>query len=489
MTVKTTVVAAIDLGASSGRVVLGTVDGRVARLEQIRRFSTTPLRLGDRLYIETPRLFAEAMSGIRDATQDADLASIGIDSWACDYGLFRDGVALGLPVHYRDARHAEGRQRVEEKYGVQNLWSRNAIQPQPFNTIYQLAAEDPSGAISIADALLQLPDLLGYWMTGHAVAERTNASNTGLLNYRSHDWDPELIAQTPAPRRIFAPLVDPGTPIGELTESVVADWQLPAPISVTAIGSHDTASAVAAIPSDKDDIAYISSGTWSLIGVETEHPVLSVDALTLGFTNELGVDGRVRFLRNVMGLWLLGQCIETWRRNGEDARSDALITQASALPRRTVFDANDPTLFAPGDMPERIRQHCVAHDLPVPDTKAALIRSIMDSLAAAYAESVQHIRSLTGRTIRRIHIVGGGSLNAFLCQLTADATGLPVIAGPVEATAYGNILVQARAIGATSGNLENLRNIVANSVRLSRYEPAISHVPTGPSTRIAKDLP
>lgn len=487
MTMKPEAVAAVDLGASSGRVVRGTVNGRVVRLEQIRRFSTAPVRLGDRLYVDTPRLFAEAMGGLRDASRGEDIASIGIDSWACDYGLFRDGVALGLPVHYRDERHTTGRQRVEDRYGVDRLWSLAAIQPLPFNTVYQLASEDPGGAISIADTLLQLPDLLGYWMTGRAVAERTNASTTGLLNYRDRTWDPELIAQTFAPERVFAPLVDPGTSIGPLTRSVSADWHLSAAVRVTAIGSHDTASAVAAVPSDDDDIAYISSGTWSLVGVETERPVVSTEALSMGFTNELGVDGRTRFLRNVMGLWLLSQCVETWRRHGEDADPETLIQQAASLPRRTVFDANDPAFFAPDDMEGRIRQHCRAHNLPIPDSKPALVRSIMDSLADAYAESVERIQSLTGRTIRRMHVVGGGSQNTLLCQLTSNATGLPVVAGPVEATALGNVLVQARAIGATRGSLGHLRDIVANSVRLLSYEPAVEHVRSTPSQSPRKD--
>ncbi|WFR66830.1 rhamnulokinase [Curtobacterium flaccumfaciens] len=468
-------VAAVDLGATSGRVILGHVDADDIRMEHVARFPNGPVTLheSDReaLHWDVVELYRQVTVGLRDAFgHHVEIASIGIDSWAVDYGLLRDGRLLGLPYHYRDERHEHGVAPVHERVSAAELYARNGLQHLPFNTVFQFAA-DPS--VQLAQRALLIPDLLGYWLTGVEAAERTNASTTGLLDATTRGWDPTLRAAARLPSGLLPTLRDPGDRLGPLLPSVAGAVGGDAP--VTLVGSHDTASAVVAVPATEPDFAYVSSGTWSLVGVELDAPVLSDAAREANCTNEGGVDGRVRFLKNVSGLWLLSESVRTWERGGETIDLEALLASAAAVTAPVpVFDVADDAFTPPGDMPARIAAWCVAHGLSAPSSRAEFVRSILESLATAYASTLETIVAITGKDIRQVHVVGGGSQNRLLCQLTADRTGLPVLAGPVEATALGNVLVQARATGLAGlggASLEALRSMVARTVEPERYTP------------------
>ncbi|MBT2503557.1 rhamnulokinase family protein [Curtobacterium sp. ISL-83] len=468
-------VAAVDLGATSGRVIVGHVSPDGVRMEHVARFPNGPVTLheGDRsaLHWDVVELYRQVVAGLRDAfRQGSDIASIGIDSWAVDYGLLRDGRLLGLPYHYRDERHEHGVPIVRDRIDARALYARNGLQHLPFNTLFQFAA-DPS--VALADRALLIPDLLGYWLTGVVAAERTNASTTGVLSPTTRGWDPFLGAVSRLPSGLLPALRDPGDRLGPLLPAV-AD-AVGGRSVVTLVGSHDTASAVVAVPATDPDFAYISSGTWSLVGVELDAPVLTDAARRANCTNEGGVDGRVRFLKNVSGLWLLSESVRTWERAGTGIDLEALLTAAAAVTAPVpVFDVADESFTPPGDMPARIAAWCTAHGLSAPASPAEFVRSILESLARAYASTLATIGEVTGKDIRVVHIVGGGSQNRLLCQLTADRTGLPVLAGPVEATALGNVLVQARSAGLAGlagCSLEELRSIVARTVEPTRYLP------------------
>ncbi|MRG59736.1 rhamnulokinase [Agromyces sp. CFH 90414] len=481
-------VAAVDLGATSGRVILGRVDQSAGTLEldHVARFPNGPVRLASGLHWDFTGLYRDLTRGLADAfRRDPSVASIGIDSWAVDYGLLRGGRLLGEPFHYRDDRNAAAVERVHRRVPFEELYRRNGLQFLPFNTVYQLAAESAgpdSGAgdggsgdggwLGLADSLLLVPDLIGFQLTGGRFAERTNASTTGLLGVHSGEWDDELIERLGFPASVFAPIVAPGDSLGALRPPVADELGAPAGVEVVAVGSHDTASAVVAVPMEASSAAYISCGTWGLVGVELEHPVTSDAAREANFTNEGGVDGRVRFLHNVMGLWLLSESVRWWERDGETIElAELLAAAASVTGPVAVFDADDARFLAPGDLPGRIAEWCAEHGVPAPRTRAEFARSIIESLAEAFAGAVRQASVLSGVDVETIHIVGGGALNELLCRRTADRSGLPVLAGPVEATAIGNVLVQARAQGFASGSLEDLRALVARAFPPRRYEP------------------
>ncbi|WP_243076499.1 rhamnulokinase family protein [Microbacterium sp. SS28] len=469
---STGAVAAIDLGATSGRVILGHVGPDTLDATSVARFPNDPVQLADGLHWDVLSLYGAAVKGLREAFRAAPgIASIGIDSWAVDYGLLRGGRLLGNPVHYRDARTALGVERVHERMPHPELFERNGLQFLPFNTLYQLAAE-PADLLGFADTALLIPDLVAYWLTGQARAEQTNASTTGLLRVLNGTWDDELITALGIPRGILPPLIAPGDRIGELLPAVAASIGAREGTPVTAVGSHDTASAVVAVPMQADAAAYISCGTWGLVGVEVDHLVLTPEALAANFTNEGGVDGRVRLLHNVMGLWVLSEAVRTWERQGHPIDLPTLLDSAEEVTAQVpVFDVNDPRFLAPGDMPARIDEWCAEHGVAAPRTRAEYARSIVESLAQAFADTALQAGRIGGVDVRTIHIVGGGSLNELLCQRTADRSGLPVLAGPVEATALGNILIQARAAGLVTGSLESLRDLVARTHAPRRYPP------------------
>ncbi|MGW6929170.1 rhamnulokinase [Lentzea sp. NPDC054927] len=434
-------VAAVDLGASSGRVVRGVVDDGAVHIEEVHRFPNGPVHLRGTLHWDVPGLYREVLTGLKLA---GELDSIGIDSWAVDYGLLdAGGTLLGNPVHYRDSR-TEG---ITPRDG---LYEINGLQFQPFNTMFQLMAEP---LLHQASQLLLIPDLLSYWLTGERGAEYTNATTTGLIDVRTGQWSPELTRDLPP--GLLPRLRHPGDAAGTYNG-----------VPVIAVGSHDTASAVVAVPAETDRFAYISCGTWSLVGVELSEPVLSPESKAANFTNEGGVDGTIRYLRNVMGLWLLQECLRCW-----DAELEPLLHEAGQA-AGSVFDPNDPVFLPPGDMPARIQQACGRTM-----TRPEIVRSILDSLALAHRDAINDAQRLSGKEVEVVHIVGGGSHNELLCQLTADACGLPVVAGPAEATALGNVLVQARAVGAAHGTLADLRKLVRESQPLRRYLPVRTGTP------------
>jgi rhamnulokinase len=471
----TAAVAAVDLGATSGRVMLGYVGHDELQLVPVARFPNNPVRVLDGLHWNILDLYRNVIVGLGSALrEEPDVRSIAVDSWAVDYALIRDGRMLGNPYHYRDERTAAGVDATHTIVGPAELYAANGLQFLPFNTLYQLAAEQLAGSLAPAQSMLLIPDLIGYWLTGAQRAEQTNASTTGLLNVHTGAWDDALIARLGLPRGIFPEVVAPGATVGTLLPSVLAEIGAARALPVSAVGSHDTASAVVAVPATGTDFAYISSGTWSLVGVELEHPVVSEDSRAANFTNEGGVDGRIRYLQNVSGLWLLSESVRAWERGGEQIDLPTLLSAAAAVTAPVpVFDAADPRFVAPGDMPSRIASWCTEHGMAAPQSRAEFVRSILESLADAYAASIETAAALSGKQISVVHVVGGGSQNALLCQLTADRTGLPVLAGPVEATAVGNVLVQARAQGLLSGDtsLEGLRAIVAKTFAPVRYEP------------------
>lgn len=474
-------VAAVDLGASSGRVIVGRVAPNELEISEVHRFPNDPVRLPTALHWDVLRLYREVLIGLRAAARSAapadGLVSIGIDSWGVDHGLLDEaGVLLGNPVHYRDGRTAAVVPEIHALVAPQDRYARTGIQDLPFNTIYQLAAARATPTFGLARTMLLIPDLIGSWLSGVSVAERTNASTTALLDVHSRTWDDELLALLRLPRSLFPELATPGEVIGPLRPEIRSEVGSPPDTLLTLVGSHDTASAVVGVPATGETpFAYIVCGTWSLVGVELARPIVTEDSRTSNFTNEGGVDGRVRYLRNVMGLWLLQESIRTWESDGAPVDLGSLLIAAAELPAGgPVVEVNDPAFLPPGDMEARITGACDRADQPRPTTRPALVRCIIDSLAAAYARTVRDAVRLSGIDVRIIHLVGGGARNALLCQLTADVCGLPVIAGPVEATALGNVLVQARARGLIAGDLETLRALVASTQEVRRFEPRAS---------------
>ncbi|PKQ25325.1 MAG: rhamnulokinase [Actinobacteria bacterium HGW-Actinobacteria-4] len=465
-------VAAVDLGATSGRVMVGVVGPNTLQIQQIARFPNSPVRTPAGLQWNTMELYSRVLDGLRQAAQHGtQVSSVGVDSWGVDYGLLSGDRVLESPFHYRDERTARGVAAVHARVPHEALYRLNGLQYLPFNTLYQLAADDPA-VLAIVDTALLIPDLMNFYLTGHRFAERTNASTTGLLNIATHEWDTELIDLLGLRRTMFPPLVGAGDELGELLPHVLDFTGLASDTKVLAVGSHDTASAVVATPMHEPDGAYISCGTWGLVGVETEKPILSDAARAANFTNEGGVDGRTRFLHNVMGLWLLSECVREWERDGKPVTMEHLIAEAASLQTEVpLVDANDPTFLARGDMPTRIAAWCTEHNLPAPQSRAEFVRCVIESLAAAFAEAVRSASTLSGQTVTRIHIVGGGALNTLLCQRIADRARLRVVAGPVEATAIGNVLIQGRALGAVSGTLESLRALVDASFSPTVYMP------------------
>jgi len=380
-------------------------------------------------------------------------------------------------VHYRVARTDGVAAEVAGRIGAAELYAVTGIQQFPFNTIYQLTAAARAGQLDGAVTLLLIPDLLAYWLTGEIGAELTNASTTQLLDARGQRWADGLLARAGLPARLFPPLRQPGSLIGPLRPDVAA--LLPGAagrsggLPVTAVGSHDTASAVAAVPAEGHRFGYISSGTWSLVGVELDRPVLTEASRAANFTNEAGVDGTVRYLRNVMGLWLLQESVRAWAAAGLPADLPDLLQAAARVPPlAAVVDPDDPVFLPPGDMPARIAAACRRTGQRPPADPPATVRCILDSLALAYRRAIREVQELSGQPVDTVHVVGGGARNDLLLQLTADACGLPVVAGPVEATALGNTLVQARALGAAPGDLAGMRALLRATQHLRRFEPS-----------------
>ena len=459
--------AAVDLGATSGRVITGRVGGDELNLAEVHRFANVPVPLPDGLHWDVLGLFRQVLEGLRAAAEH-DPVSVGVDSWAVDFGLLDgDGALLGNPRHYRDPRAALAMPEVSARVGDRELYRISGLQQLPINTVYQLVASRGSSLLDGARTLLMLPDLLVYWLTGDVGAEVTNASTTGLFDARQRCWSTGLMRRLGLPSAVFPPLREPGGAAGRLRGEVAAGWDLPE-LAVTRVASHDTASAVAAVPAAGPRFGFVSCGTWSLAGLELDAPVLTEQSQRAGFTNELGVDGTVRYLRNLTGLWLLEECLRSWRYRGD--RSRLLDQAAEQEPFAAVVDAADEMFLAPPDMPAAIAVHCRRTGQTPPATAAATVRCIVESLALAHRTTLRAAARLSGREVEVVHVVGGGSRNELLCQLTADACGLPVVAGPTEATALGNILVQARSRGILDDRHAG-RRLVASTQPLRRYEP------------------
>jgi rhamnulokinase len=468
---RSVTVASVDLGASGGRVIAARVDSDGVELREVSRFPNEPVHAGGTLHWDILRLYASVVSGLKSAAAAFPLASAGIDSWGCDYGLLDgSGALIGNPVHYRDGR-TDG---ISIPVSASELYATTGIQHLPFNTIYQLAAAASTPAFTSARTLLLIPDLLGYWLTGEVGAEVTNASTMALLDVASRTWATGLMERVGLPPRLFPALRQPGDVIGQVDDASGVAGADGKALPLIAVGSHDTASAVVAVPADGENFAYISSGTWSLVGMELDRPVVTEASRAANFTNEAGIDGTVRYLRNVSGLWLLQECQRHWGPAAGPIES-LLRAAARVAPLRFVIDADDPVFLPPDDMPGRIAAWLGARGRPVPESPAEFTRCILDSLAIAYRQALTDAQSLSGRHADVVYVVGGGARNELLCQLTADATGLPVIAGPAEATALGNVLVQARALGAAPDSRNGLRALLRRSpgvAGLRRYTPA-----------------
>lgn len=465
--------AAIDLGAESGRVVLGRFDGQRVSLEVSHRFANRPVWLPDGLHWDLLTLFADALDGLALAADRGRLDGIGVDAWGCDYALL-DGEqrVLGLPFHYRDERVAPGIvERAHSRVGQAELYRRTGIQTMAINTVFQLIAEADGAAASVAERIGLIPDLIGLWLTGTLANEVTIASTTGLLEARGMGWAIDLVERLGLPSRPFAgEAVPPGFELGavlEHHESAGAATGTP----VRAVAGHDTASAFAAAPLSSRHAAVLSSGTWSLLGLEVDQPQLGDESAAFNVTNERGVDGTIRLLRNVMGLWLLQECRREWIAAGEAPEYDELIELANhAPPDVALFDPDHDSLLHRGGMPQRIAALCTDSGQDPPADKGELVRSILVSLACKYRLVLERLERIAGRRIEIVHVVGGGARNELLCQLTADLLGRDVLAGPSEATAMGNVLMQAWALGDLS-SLAELRELAARSISPVRFEP------------------
>jgi rhamnulokinase len=470
--------AAADLGASSGRVMLGRVGPDVLELTEVHRFRNGPVHLPDGLYWDILGLYQDILIGLRGAARTApDLAGVAIDSWAVDYGIVDEkGVLRGNPYHYRDARTTAGVDKVHAKVPFEELYSVTGMQFLQFNSLYQFAVEE--GLDRPGTRALLIPDLLGYWLTGVQATEETNASTTGLLDAATGNWAPELFDRIGLPRDLMPDVIAPGRVLGHTTAAVTAEIGLSGALPVTTVGSHDTASAIVGVPAENSRYAYISCGTWGLVGVELDKPILTEAGRQANFTNERGVDGTIRYLRNVMGLWLLSESLRTWKLQGKDVDLIEVLQAAARVPAGGPrFDPNDPVFLPPGDMPSRIASVLGQRGERVPQTVPETVRCILDSLAATFAATVREAQELSGQEIEVVHVVGGGSQNQLLCQLIADEVGRPVVAGPVEATALGNLLVQARTHGVLAGDLWSLRRTLRVGLNLTTFSPRSANAP------------
>lgn len=457
-----TIVLAVDLGAESGRVAAVSYDGAGMHMEEIHRFTNVPVTAGDTLYWDVLRLWHDIQTGIAQG-RARGAAAVGVDTWGVDFGLLdARGQLLGNPIHYRDRRTEGVYERVQERLGRAVIFNATGIQFMPINTLYQLAAmaEQDDPRLHSAATFLTIPDLLNYWLTGERVCEFSNATTTQLYNAAESRWAAELLDPLGIPAALFPPVVAPGTRMGNYTG-----------LDVIAPACHDTGSAVAAVPAQQNDFAYISSGTWSLVGMETPAPIITPEALAANVTNEGGVYGTNRLLKNVMGLWIIQQCRATWAAAGQAYSYPELVQLTEAAPPfAALIDPDDRRFLAPGDHPAQIADYCRTTGQQPPEGPGAVARCVFESLALAYRATLDRLIALTGKPVRVVHVVGGGSRNAFLCQLTADATGLPVIAGPAEATVLGNALVQLISLGAVE-NLAEGRKLIAQMGEMRHYEP------------------
>ncbi|HQO70151.1 MAG TPA: rhamnulokinase family protein [Clostridia bacterium] len=468
-------VLAYDFGASSGRAMLGSYDGKTINIEEIHRFSNDPVYLNDTLYWDILRLFHEMKTGLIEARKagHSDIKSIGIDTWGVDFGLIDEkGRLLENPIHYRDKRTDGLMEEVWEKVGKKNLYDRTGTQFMQFNTIYQLysIAKNRPELFERTDKLLFMPDLLSYFLTGEKVAEFSMASTTQMLNSKTGDWDYELLDKLGIPSGILEKVVDSATVIGKLTEQVCYETGLK-PITVTAVAGHDTGSAMIAAPADTDLFAFLSSGTWSLLGSELSEPVVNDLTYKYEYSNEGGINRTARLIKNIMGLWIYQECRRQWNKEGDPVSFDELEMSArKAKPFACLIDVDHQDFYHPGEMPERVVDYCRRTGQYVPQNRAEIVRCIMESLALKYRYVFDGLCKIVGSRIPKLHMVGGGCKNTMISQFTANALGTEVTAGPIEATAIGNIAAQLIALGEIK-DLRQARTVIKGSFEIKSYFP------------------
>ena len=467
---------AVDLGASSGRVVLGQWDGSRFALSEIHRFPNGPVRVQDGLHSDVLGLWREINDGIARAgrTCGGRLDGVGLDTWGVDFALLdKDGALVGNPRHYRDRRTDDILEHAFQRVPRDEIFEATGLQVWQINTLFQLFAMVRTGRAELgaAKTLLPLPNLFYYWLGAPPCAEYTAASSSQCLDLRTRAWATDLIARFGIRTELFPPLVEPGTQIGLLRPELATDAGLSGATRVIAVGSHDTASAVGAVPGLDEKSAFISSGTWSVLGMEMSRPVINPRVLATGFTNEGGLAGKTLLLKNLTGLWLLQECRRLWKRDGHDYAWEELLALADrAEPFRSLIDPEAADFLSPDDMPAAIRAFCRRTNQPAPEDVGAFVRCCLESLALRYRVTLHELEELAGIRVTAVRIVGGGSQNRMLCQLAAEACGVPVIAGPTEAAALGNVMAQAIGSGELAG-IEEGRSAVGNSVAMETYEP------------------
>lgn len=465
-------VLAFDFGASSGRAILGSLENGKLILEEVHRFDNEPVSINDGFYWDLPRLFHEVKQGIRKV-KDVDFVSIGVDTWGVDYALIaKNGKILANPYNYRDARTNQIPDKIREIISDKDLYLTSGIQAMNFNTINQLYAhkEQEGDVYDIADKFVMMPELFGYLLTGRIYAEKSEASTTALLNPYTKEWNFELIDKVGLKRSLFPELVDAGTKVGVLRDDICEEIGIE-PKTVVAVAGHDTASAVAAVPASEESFVYISCGTWSLFGTELKSPCITEKSAELDITNETGFDNTTRFLKNIIGLWIIQETRRQFRRDGKEySFGDMEIMAREAEPFKCFIDPDDPVFVPPGNQAQRIKDFCKKTGQRIPETDGEIVRCIYESLAMKYKYTFESLKECTSNDFKAIHMVGGGTQAQLLCQMTSDATGTPVIAGPVEATAAGNIAVQLIAAGEIK-DLKEARRIIADSFEVVRYEP------------------
>ena len=465
-------VLAFDFGASSGRAILGSLENGKLVLEEVHRFDNEPVSINDGFYWDLPRLFHEVKQGIRKV-KDVDFASIGVDTWGVDYVLVnKNGKLLSNPYNYRDERTLDIPEKIREIISDKDLYKASGIQSMNFNTIYQLFADKVknSDVYEIADKFIMMPELFGYLLTGEIYGEKSEASTSALLDPYTKDWNYDLIDKIGLKRSLFPKLVNPGTKVGVLKKDICEEIGIE-PKSVVAVAGHDTASAVAAVPASEDSFVYISCGTWSLFGTELKSPCITERSAELDITNETGDDDTTRFLKNIIGLWIIQETRRQFRRDGKEySYADMEAMAREAKPFKCFIDPDAQVFVTPGNQVQRIKDFCKATGQEVPETDGEVVRCIYESLAMKYKFTFDNLKDCTGSDFKAIHMVGGGTKDGFLCQMTSDATGVPVIAGPIEATAAGNVAVQLIAAGEIK-DLKEARQIIADSFAVVKYEP------------------
>jgi rhamnulokinase len=466
--------AAVDLGAQSGRVAVGRFDGERLDVTEVHRFPNVPVRTRGMLNWDILRVYRDVLDGLRAAAREAGhVDSIAVDSWGVDFALIDSkGRLVQNPVHYRDARRARGMGDVLTRVPARELYDRTGIQLMPINTVFELGAmaAEADPALDAAETMLLIPDLLHYWFCGVSTSEFTNATTTQCFDPHTRSWAADLLERLGVPTRLLPDVVQPGTRLAQLSRAVAEETRLLG-AEVIAVATHDTGAAVAAVPFRQPGSVFISAGTWSLVGLEVQAPVITDAAFAANLTNEGGVGDTFRLLRNVTGLWLIHECRRIWAQEGREQSFEQLVALAKDAPAlRSFIDPNDAAFDDPGDMPARVRAFCAHTGQPEPVDPGAVVRCILESLALKHAQTIEVLASVTGASPREIHVVGGGARNELLCRWTANAAGLPVLAGPEEATLLGNLLVQALALGEVS-SLSEGRDVIRASVVPTAYEP------------------